>query len=134
MSIAKHHAEWLSLIEISGPFLSLTALGRVFPNELDTVEPTQAAELRSAYEEWLADSDDLAMMYQGTYPLTYYKILQRYVHSLYRIQRGLNRMKDFVKRPNLYISDFKKIASMLYHIPVSLLHSYRLKRLSSAHG
>ena len=26
MSIAKHHAEWLSLIEVSGPFLSLPVL------------------------------------------------------------------------------------------------------------
>ena len=28
MSIAKHHAEWLSLIEVSGPFLSLPVLTR----------------------------------------------------------------------------------------------------------
>ncbi len=26
MSIAKHHAEWLSLMEISGPFLSMPVL------------------------------------------------------------------------------------------------------------
>lgn len=31
MSIARHHAEWLSLIEVSGPFLSLPVLLRVFP-------------------------------------------------------------------------------------------------------
>ena len=59
MSIAKHHAEWLSLIEVSGPFLSLNALSRVFPQGLDTVEPARAAELRAAYEEWLDESRDL---------------------------------------------------------------------------
>jgi len=30
MSIAKHHAAWVSLIEVSGPFLSLPALGKRF--------------------------------------------------------------------------------------------------------
>jgi hypothetical protein len=60
-SVAKHHAEWLSLIELSGPFLSLTALGRVFLNELDIVDPKQAALLRSAHEEWLSAKDELAM-------------------------------------------------------------------------
>ena len=31
MTIAKHHAEWLSLIEVSGPFLSLPVLVQRFP-------------------------------------------------------------------------------------------------------
>jgi hypothetical protein len=30
MSIARHHAEWLSLIETSGPFLSLPVLDMDF--------------------------------------------------------------------------------------------------------
>ncbi|MBK8027686.1 MAG: hypothetical protein IPK19_41475 [Chloroflexi bacterium] len=52
MSIAKHHAEWLSLLEISGPFLNLNTLTRVFPQGLDVIEPARAGELRAAYEEW----------------------------------------------------------------------------------
>ncbi len=56
MSIAKHHAEWLSLLEISGPFLNLNTLSRVFPQGLDTVEPTRASELRAAYEEWRVEA------------------------------------------------------------------------------
>jgi hypothetical protein len=35
MSIARHHAEWLSLVEVSGPFLSMPVLLRVFPQGLD---------------------------------------------------------------------------------------------------
>ena len=31
MSIARHHAEWLSLLEISGPFLSMPVLMEAFP-------------------------------------------------------------------------------------------------------
>ncbi len=53
MSIPRHHAEWLSLLEISGPFLSLPVLLRVFPQGLDEDDPAHWRELRLAYEEWL---------------------------------------------------------------------------------
>jgi hypothetical protein len=53
MSVTRHHAEWLSLIEVSGPFLSMPVLMRVFPQGLDPREPQKARELRLAYEEWL---------------------------------------------------------------------------------
>lgn len=35
MSIARHHAEWLSLVPVSGPFLSLPVLMDAFPQGLD---------------------------------------------------------------------------------------------------
>src|ERR1700682_4400254 len=53
MSIARHHAEWLSLVETSGPFLSMPVLLRVFPQGLDSRDPQQTARLREAYEDWL---------------------------------------------------------------------------------
>lgn len=53
MSVTRHHAEWLSLIEVSGPFLSMPVLMRIFPQGLDPREPEKARELRLAYEEWL---------------------------------------------------------------------------------
>lgn len=52
MSTARHHAEWLSLVEASGPFLSLPVLLRVFPNGLDAHDPEHLKLLRLAYEEW----------------------------------------------------------------------------------
>ncbi len=52
MSIARHHAEWLSLVEASGPFLSLPVLLKAFPAGLDAHEPEPLKLLRSAYEEW----------------------------------------------------------------------------------
>ena len=83
-------------------------------------------------QNW-TDSDDLALMYKNAYPQSFYKILHRYVHSRYRIQRGLNRIRDFARNPSLiYVSDLKKIASMVYHVPISMVHFYQLKRLSSA--
>jgi anaerobic magnesium-protoporphyrin IX monomethyl ester cyclase len=87
----------------------------------------------SEKQNW-TDSDDLAMLYRNTYPVAYYKILQRYVHSRYRIQRGVNRLRDFVREPTLRGGDFRKIVSMMYNVPVSMLHAYRLRQLSSAHA
>jgi len=54
MSIARQHAEWLSLIEVSGPFVSLPVLMRIFPQGLDKEEnePELRRLLRMAYEEW----------------------------------------------------------------------------------
>lgn len=48
----RHHADWLSLVEVSGPFVSLPVILRVFPHGLDPREPAQAKALRTAYEEW----------------------------------------------------------------------------------
>ena len=53
MSIARHHAEWLSLVETSGPFLSMPVLMRVFPQGLDRRDPVKASKLREKYEDWL---------------------------------------------------------------------------------
>lgn len=52
MSIARQHVEWLSLVEISGPFLSIEVLLRVFPNGLPPRDSAVATQLREAYEEW----------------------------------------------------------------------------------
>lgn len=52
MSVTRHHADWLSLIEVSGPFVSLPVLQKVFPQGLEGRDPAQAKALRAAYEEW----------------------------------------------------------------------------------
>lgn len=55
-SIAAHHAEWLSLVDVSGPFLSVPVLKEALPNGLDAHDPHVAAEVRAALEQW-ADPD-----------------------------------------------------------------------------
>ncbi len=52
MSMARHHAEWLSLVEVSGPFLSMPVLQRAFPQGLDEHDAEGGRQARSAYEEW----------------------------------------------------------------------------------
>ena len=56
MSTTRHHADWLSLVEVSGPFVSLPVLTRVFSEGLPRLEPATTKLLRSAYEEWQDNS------------------------------------------------------------------------------
>lgn len=55
--IARHHSEWLSLIEVSGPFLTLPVLVRVFPQGLPKVDGKKLGRLRAAFEEWANAQD-----------------------------------------------------------------------------
>lgn len=52
MSIARHHAEWLSLVEASGPFLSLKVLVDSFPQGLEAHDVDHFRTLRLAFDEW----------------------------------------------------------------------------------
>lgn len=51
MSYENHH-DWLSLIEISGPFLAVPVLKEAFPQGLEELNATKRKRLRQAYEEW----------------------------------------------------------------------------------
>lgn len=78
------------------------------------------------------DSDDLDIMFEGMYPSAFYKVLHRYIHSRFRIQRGVERIKKRLSKPKL--ADVRKIISMFYHIPLSAIQYYRLKKLSIGNG
>jgi hypothetical protein len=45
-------------MEVSGPFLSLPVLDRVFPQEMDAHNPERSAELRLLYEDWQEERTD----------------------------------------------------------------------------
>lgn len=53
MSIARHHVEWLSLVPVSGPFLSLPVLMEAFNTGLEPHDPDQSRLLRQEYGNWL---------------------------------------------------------------------------------
>ena len=57
MSIARHHAEWLSLVPVSGPFLSLPVLMEAFNAGLEPHEPDQSRLLRQEYGNWQESFD-----------------------------------------------------------------------------
>ncbi|WP_186214097.1 Eco57I restriction-modification methylase domain-containing protein [Burkholderia gladioli] len=46
------HHEWLSLIEISGPFLAVPVLKETFPQGLEELDSAKRKRLRQAYDEW----------------------------------------------------------------------------------
>ncbi len=52
MSAPSVHDDWLSLIEISGPFLAVPVLKETFPQGLEELDGTKRKRLRQAYEEW----------------------------------------------------------------------------------
>ncbi|KUY48835.1 hypothetical protein [Burkholderia sp. RF2-non_BP3] len=52
MSQYDHHHDWLSLIEISGPFLAVPVLKEAFPQGLEELDGIKRKHLRQAYEEW----------------------------------------------------------------------------------
>ncbi len=58
MSVVSRHTEWLSLVESSGPFLTLPVLDAVFPQGIEAIETTERRRLRSAYDEWREAVDE----------------------------------------------------------------------------
>ena len=79
------------------------------------------------------DSDELALMYKGTFSPSYYKKLHRYVHKVYRRKQSLINLKNVLTNP--FSSSKKKIrsaVSSLYYIPASIADSVILKKLETS--
>lgn len=60
MSDLSQHSEWLSLIEVSGPFLAEPVLKDAFPQGLEGLDGAKKKLVRQAYDEWreAIDLDD----------------------------------------------------------------------------
>ncbi len=60
MAKISEQVEWLSLVDISGPFIAATVLEDVFPQGLEKIETPRRQRLRAAYDEWrdAVDEDD----------------------------------------------------------------------------
>lgn len=57
MKIFSKQYEWLRLIDVSGPFLSATALDAAFPSGLDALDKRVKRELAHYYDEWQTAQD-----------------------------------------------------------------------------
>lgn len=76
------------------------------------------------------DSDDLAMMFKGTYNSKYYRKLHRYVHKEYRKSQGLQFLKKIIKSPSKVSAiAVKRIAYLLYYFPSAFIDAQVLKRM-----
>lgn len=79
------------------------------------------------------DSDDLAMMFHGTFGKEYYRQLHRYVHSIYRKEKGYENLKKMIQNPlGVNFKQLKSGLLTLYYIPTTLSHHVRLKKLETA--
>jgi radical SAM superfamily enzyme YgiQ (UPF0313 family) len=68
-----------------------------------------------------ADSDELLMMYKGTFSAEFYKTLHRYVHRKFR---AATAKKNFIETKNL-----KKAAAFFYHKPLEIIEKLRFDNL-----
>ena len=76
------------------------------------------------------DSDDLAMMYKGTFSPSYYKKLHRYVHKVYRRKQSLINLKQIFLNPlKINRQKIRSAISILYYTPMSAIDSIQLRRL-----
>ncbi|MFT4698200.1 MAG: anaerobic magnesium-protoporphyrin IX monomethyl ester cyclase [Flavobacteriaceae bacterium] len=81
------------------------------------------------------DSDDLAMMFQGTFNSEYYKKLHRYVHKEYRKSQAIANFKSFFKNPlSLSYTKLRSMASFFYYLPSSILDRIILEKMQNTHG
>ena len=78
------------------------------------------------------DSDELALMYKGTFSPSYYKKLHRYVHKVYRRKQSLVNLKNVFLNPfKINRKKLRSALSSLYYIPASIADSLALKKLEA---
>jgi|TARA_B110000014_G_C20100664_1_gene577714 anaerobic magnesium-protoporphyrin IX monomethyl ester cyclase len=70
------------------------------------------------------DSDDLTMLFKGSYSSTFYKKLQRYVHKEYRKSQGYSNLKNF------NFSELKSILKLFYYTPSAFYDKLILNKLA----
>ncbi|MBV1922885.1 MAG: B12-binding domain-containing radical SAM protein [Flavobacteriaceae bacterium] len=81
------------------------------------------------------DSDDLAMMFQGTFNSKYYKKLHRYVHKEYRKSQAIANYKNFFRNPfSLSFLKLRSMASYFYYLPSSILDRITLEKMQNTHA
>jgi len=76
-----------------------------------------------------ADSDELAMMFKGTFNSKYYKKLHRFVHKEYRKSQGLDNLKSIFNSSKS--TNWRSIGLLLYYIPTSFLDKIILKKMQN---
>ncbi len=76
------------------------------------------------------DSDDLEMLFNGTFKTEYYRKLQRFVHKEYRKNQGVSNLVKMARNPLEF--SFDNIISVMklgYYIPSTFVDHFQLKKL-----
>ena len=78
-----------------------------------------------------SDSDDLAMMFQGTFNTEYYKTLHRYLHKRYRADQGIRYLKSLFSPASKKAINWRTLAAMPLNEVRSLQYANQLKKLNN---
>lgn len=81
--------------------------------------------LLGAKQNW-TDSDDLAMLYPGTFSQAYYRRLHRWVHKRFRLRQGLAQWRRLWQTGK---TDWRSALLVLYYAPGAWVDGRRLGRL-----
>ena len=77
------------------------------------------------------DSDDLALMFRGTYSAAYYRKLHRYVHKLFRFRKALKLFVEMIAwRTSFDRGKLRTLLSIVYFAPAALLDRCQLYYLA----
>ncbi|MCO6162138.1 radical SAM protein [Flavobacterium sp. NRK F7] len=76
------------------------------------------------------DSDDLDLMFHGTYSSNYYRKLQRFVHKEYRKSQGFYYLKHLFNS-QISSNKLKAILKLMYYIPSAYWDKIKLKTLEN---
>jgi anaerobic magnesium-protoporphyrin IX monomethyl ester cyclase len=80
-------------------------------------------------QNW-TDSDDLMVMFESTFNKKYYKELHRYVHGVYRREKGYLSLKKLLRNPfRLTYKDLRAGLATFYYIPSTFTQGIKLKKL-----
>ncbi len=81
------------------------------------------------------DSDDLAMMFQGTFNSKYYKKLHRLVHKEYRKSQAISNFKQIIKSPSLIsVNKLRSLLLYFYYAPSSVIDKLILDKMELSNG
>jgi anaerobic magnesium-protoporphyrin IX monomethyl ester cyclase len=78
-----------------------------------------------------SDSQDLDLMFPGTFSPDFYRALHKVTHKRFRIWQGIDLLKGLVMRPvHTRHSDLRQLAAMAYHVATLPIYSGRLRTLA----
>lgn len=81
------------------------------------------------------DSDDLAMMFQGTFNSKYYKKLHRLVHKEYRKSQAISNFRQLIKSPSLVsVTKLRSLLLYFYYAPSSIIDKLILDKMEPTNG
>lgn len=81
------------------------------------------------------DSDDLAMLFKGSFNSKFYKKLHRYAHKEYRKSQGMQLLKMVLKNPlSITSHSIKRIAYLGYYFPSAFIDGIILRKMEHTNG